>query len=249
MDARGIGENVSTPVLSEHVRGKGRMYRHPALDELVPSVTNVIGMLDKPALSRWSALEVAKGAYKMRHALTEMDEAEAVGILKQLPWSKADRAADRGTDIHEWLEAALLGRELPPLADEAQKYWPAAQGWLDWFDGTVLATEQTFFHDDYAGTADLVCDVGGERWLVDFKTSKGLYESVALQLSALAYAHMLPDGTDNWTYTRLVAVRIGEDGWEMADVTDPEGSFGAFLGLLDVWRWKHAGKPLGKVQP
>jgi hypothetical protein len=83
MDARGIGENVSTPVLSEHVRGKGRMYRHPALDELVPSVTNVIGMLDKPALSRWSALEVAKGAYKMRHALTEMDEAEAVGILKQ----------------------------------------------------------------------------------------------------------------------------------------------------------------------
>jgi hypothetical protein len=241
---------VSVPVLSEQVRGKGRMYRHPVLDELVPSVTNVIGMLDKPALSRWSALEVAKGAYKMRHALTEMDEAEAVGILKQLPWSKADRAADRGTDIHEWLEAALLGRGLPTLAAEAEKYRPAAQGWLDWFGeakGRVLATEQTFLHDQYAGTADLVCEVGGERWLVDFKTSKGLYESVALQLSALAAAYCLPDESDNWEFDRLVAVRIGEDGWEMAEVLDPEGSFAAFLGLLDVWTWKHDGKPLGKV--
>jgi hypothetical protein len=243
---------VSVPVLSEQVRGKGRMYRHPMLGELVPSVTNVIGMLEKPALPRWAAIEVAKGAYKMRHALTEMDEAEAVGILKQLPWSKADRAADRGTDIHEWLEAALLGQNLPTLAAEAEKYRPAAQGWLDWYQaeaGVTLATEQTFLHDEYAGTADLVCDVKGERWLIDFKTSKGLYESVALQLSALAAAYCLPDESDNWTFDRLVAVRIGEDGWEMAEVTDRHGSFGAFLGLLDVWRWKHAGKPLGKVEP
>lgn len=243
---------MSVPVLSEQVRGKGRMYRHPILDELVPSVTNVIGMLDKPALPRWAAIEVAKAAFKMRHALPEMDEAQAVDMLKGTPWSKATRAADRGTDIHEWLEAALLGRALPSLADEAEKFRPAAQGWLDWYEGAggvTLATEQTFLHDQYAGTADLVCDVRGERWLVDFKTSKGLYESVALQLAALAAAYTLPDGTDNWTFTRLVAVRIGEDGWEMAEVMNPDGSFGAFLGLLDVWLWKHDGKPLGGVQP
>ena len=71
---------MTTPALAQNVRGKGRHYQTPD-GELVPSVTNVISILDKPALPRWSAKMVAETAYRMRHSLSGMERNEAVDLL------------------------------------------------------------------------------------------------------------------------------------------------------------------------
>ena len=90
---------MTTPALAENVKGKGRHYRHPN-GELVPSITNIIGVLNKPALPRWAALKVAEQAVAMRDSLPKLDEEEAVTILKQSPWRSSTRAADRAAVRH-----------------------------------------------------------------------------------------------------------------------------------------------------
>jgi hypothetical protein len=233
---------MTTPALAQNVRGKGRHYKHPATGELVPSVTNIIGILDKPALSRWSAKLVAETAYRMRHALPNMEEAEAVDMLKGAPWSKATRAADRGTDIHAYLESRVNGWEPEPLSGEALRYKQAADDWFDYYTPELVASELTVFHPRYAGTGDLWCRIDGRMTILDFKTSKAVYPEAALQLAALWGAYSTADGSappHTGQETDLLVVRIGEDGYEVKQVADPVMAFDAFLALAIAWEWKH----------
>ena len=239
---------MTTPALAQNVRGKGRHYLNPVSGELVPSVTNVIGVLDKPALPRWSAKMVAETAYRMRHSLADMEESEAVDMLKGSPWSKSQRAADRGTDIHAYLEARLNGEQPEELSDDAEQYRSAADGWLEQ-DLEVVATEQTMFQPLYAGTCDLVARIDGKLTVLDFKTGKGIYDEAALQLAALFGCHTDGDGELlAWRYLdgemrelpSLKVVRIGTNGiFETKTVADPMSCLRVFYSLLDAWHWKH----------
>jgi hypothetical protein len=238
---------VTTPALAEHVKGKGRMYRHPVTDVLVPSITNVIGTLDKPALPRWSAKMVAETAYRMRHALPNMEQGEAVDMLKSAPFSKASRAADRGTDIHAYLESRLNGYVPDDLSDDAVPYRQAADEWLEFYQPEMVATELSVFGAGFAGTGDLWCMMGDRLTIVDFKTSKAVYDEAALQLSALWGATVTGEG-EPAPHVRsglpmldvdLLVVRIGTDKYEVKQVAEPERSFNAFLSLLTAWEWKH----------
>jgi hypothetical protein len=230
---------MTTPVLAENVRGRGRHYRHPNTGDLVPSVTNIIGVLDKPALPRWSALEVAKKAWELRLSLANMDEADAVDVLKGAPWRKSTRAADRGTTIHAYLEARMLGLTPEIVEGEALRYRDAAEAWLDDWQPEVIATERTVFGPDYAGTGDLWCMRDGKVTIVDFKTSKAIYKEAALQIAALWAAPVQADGSVNpapddaegWV------VRIGEDGYEARQVVDLAGNYEVFRSLIDAWHW------------
>lgn len=242
---------MTTPRLSVPVRGKGRHYENPITGELVPSVTNVLSILDKPALPRWSAGLVAKKAYEMRHDLVDMDEDEAVKFLRNVPWRKAEDAADRGTTIHEWLEKSMLGEELPELTGEALDYEAAAHRWLDDMQPERVRLEATMYGQGYAGTADGIVRIDGVTWLIDFKTSKALYESAALQLAALWGCTSMTtlDYTDLQTLPtidRVAAIRIGTEGvYEMVEVDSLDEHFKAFLHCLELWRWKHDVKPYG----
>jgi len=230
---------MTTPVLAENVRGRGRHYRHPNTGDLVPSVTNIIGVLDKPALPRWSALEVAKKAWELRLSLANMDEADAVDVLKGAPWRKSTRAADRGTTIHAYLEARMLGLTPEIVEGEALRYRDAAEAWLDDWQPEVIATERTVFGPDYAGTGDLWCMRDGKVTIVDFKTSKAIYKEAALQIAALWAAPVQADGTvdpapddaEGWV------VRIGEDGYEARQVVDLSANYEVFRSLIDAWHW------------
>lgn len=240
---------MTEPALAQNVKGKGRHYQHPDTGELVPSVTNVIDVLNKPAIPRWAAKSVAETAYRMRHSLAEMGEAEAVDMLKASPWQKSGRAADRGSSIHEWLEARALGKPEPDLSSEAEVYRPSAQAFLDTWQPSFVETEITLFGGGYAGTADFLAYIDGELVLGDYKTSKAIYPEVALQLAALAYAPtaVRDDGS---TYPapvidRCVAVLITPDKHEVYPVDAGEGAYRAFVACLDAWRWRVNGSPVG----
>jgi len=233
---------MTTPILAENVKGRGRHYRHPKTGELVPSVTNVIGVLDKPALKFWAASQVAERAYDMRDSLLKLERDEAITILKQAPWRTSTRAANRGTTIHAYLEARMLGLTPEVVDGEALRYRDAAEAWLDEWQPEVIGTELTVFGPDYAGTGDLWCRRNGKVAVVDFKTSKAIYSEAALQIAALWGAPIGADGqpspstedAEGWV------VRIGEDGFEARQIEDLETNFVAFRNLLAVWHWTHS---------
>jgi hypothetical protein len=233
---------MTTPALAENVKGRGRHYRHPVTGDLVPSITNVIGTLDKPALPRWAAKMVAETAYRMRSALPLMEESEAVDMLKGSPWNKSKRASERGTDIHAYLEARINGDAPDELSDDAAPYKDAADKWLDYYGPEPVATELTVFHPLYAGTGDLWCRFDGRMAIVDFKTSKAVYNEAALQLAALwgamttATGDPVPHADED---TDLFVVRIGMDKFEQKQVADPAGSLDVFIALVKAWEWQH----------
>lgn len=240
---------MSAPELSRPVRGKGRHYEYPPTGDLLISVTNVQSALSKPALPRWAAIEVAKVAYKMRHALPEMEEDEAVDILKGSPWSKTTRAADRGTSIHEALEKAAHGITVP-LSGEAAQYAPGIAMFMAEHELDVWHTEVTVFHRDagYAGTADAIGLLDGVPVVLDYKTGrKKLYDDVALQLAALRYAtEMWVDGEVRpmVEVDECVGVYIRPDGYQIAKVHNPAFAYDTFYSLLQVRKWQVIDEPV-----
>lgn len=234
---------MTTPALAQNVRGKGRHYAHPVTGNLLPSVTNVIGVINKPALVGWAAKEVAQKAWELRRSLAEMGEADALQVLKGAPYRKSGRAAERGTTIHAYLEARLNGLEPQVIDGEAKRFQAGADAWLAEWQPEMVATELTVFGDQYAGTGDLWCRRDGRMCIVDFKTSKAIYSEAALQIAALWGAHI--DADNNYAphyWEKDVegwVVRIGEDGFEAKQVSDLDYSLSVFRACIEVWASQH----------
>ena len=83
-----------------------------------------------------------------------------------------EKAAKRGTAIHNAVENfAQFGIEDIPPAYAG--YFQAFRTWWELRQPEVLATECRVYHKilRYAGTADLICVIGGRVTLVDYKSS------------------------------------------------------------------------------
>jgi len=241
---------MTTPALAQNVKGKGRHYAVPGSDVLVPSVTNVIGTLNKPALVGWAARLVAETAASLKTSLASMEDDEVVDLLKGAPFRKTTKAAGRGTDVHTLVEDRLNGVDsLVDPTGETRKYLRSIDKFFTEHEVSARHTEVTLFGDGYAGTADFVGHIDGTLVLADWKSGKGLYDEVALQLAALAgCSTMVVDGETVKTpkVDGLVAVAFTEKGYVIKHVVDRENAYRAFLSLLDVWRWKHGGGVLGE---
>jgi hypothetical protein len=76
-----------------------------------------------------------------------------------------------------------MKREL--TADE----YEALMAGVNWFETTkpkVIHTELTVFSPDnrFAGTVDLVAEIDGDIWIIDFKTGQNIWDSYRIQLNA-----------------------------------------------------------------
>lgn len=234
---------MTTPALAQNVKGKGRHYEHPETKLLLPSVTNVLGMLAKPALVGWAARTVAELAADLRDSLPKMEHAEVVTLLKGAASRTGNKAATRGTDVHAFLEARLCGYDTPPLDEAAEQYREAVEMFLEHERPERIATEITMFTHGYAGTADAVVRIGGRTCLIDYKTSKAVYPEASLQLAALCSGTLWHDGTqiiEPVPIDELIVVRIGIGEYELGYVRDPSAALSTFHALLTVWHWHHS---------
>ena len=108
------------------------------------------------------------------------------------------RAGREGTQVHNAIEDYINGKELNWLNEWGEaKYslevWKMILKFVDFWETykpTLITTETHLFSDQLqiAGTADLVCEIDGEIWLLDFKTSNALYKTYDLQLACYATA-------------------------------------------------------------
>lgn len=165
----------------------------------VPGVTTLIGKgLPKPAIPYWAARTVAEWVADNPDLTEELKRlggrGPAVAFLKEIPWQKRDDAAIRGTDVHALAERLVHGEAV----DVPEHLAAHVQGYVDWLDQAQpepLHTERPIGNRtwQYAGTFDLIARMGGETWLLDVKTSSGVYGEMALQLAAYANAEFLLD--------------------------------------------------------
>ncbi len=153
------------------------------------SVTSILsGGVPKPALTYWAAKRVAETAARETDWL-DLDEVEAIAWLKEAPWREASDAADLGSMVHSYVEAANLGKELHwPL--EVESHMRLFDRWVrdhhvEWEAAEMPVYNRTL---TYAGTLDGICTVDGDRYILDVKTGKGVYPEVALQMAAYAHA-------------------------------------------------------------
>jgi len=161
--------------------GKTRLHTQYKDSEgnVVPSVTSIIGSQlgwNKNALINWTKKLVAIG---------------------EDPEKVRDKSADIGTLAHYLIECDLKGLQ-PNIGDFsinnlmlAQNAYNAFKKWWDDKNFKFYKSECVIVSEEYkyGGTIDLLARRENDIYLIDFKTSGGIYPEHLLQVSAYEYAY------------------------------------------------------------
>lgn len=171
-----------------------------------PSVTTITGILDKPALLGWAsncAVDFIKERLDDIKDPTDVHKGE--DILEQARKAyavKRDTAADAGTQCHHAIQMYIEGHDPYPSlqCDEALNGYKAFLAWeelnhVEWLESEVSVYS---VNHGYAGRFDAIANVNGHRFLIDFKTSKGVWDEHRYQVCAYrqAYNEMLQEGQE-----------------------------------------------------
>jgi hypothetical protein len=214
-----------------------RGHRYTLDRKPVQGVTTLLGAgLPKPALTYWAAKTAAEYVADNLEVINALPDRESiVATVKQSPWSQRDRAAARGTDIHALAERTIHGEkvEIPP---ELEGYVSGYVRFLDTWQPEPLLTERPCANRQWwvAGTFDAVVTLPtGERMLVDWKTSKGVYGEAALQLAAYQNMefYLTDDGSEQPMpeVDSLAVVHVTPTGTDVYRVVDPAAAWKDFL--------------------
>ena len=106
------------------------------------------------------------------------------------------KAQEEGTLLHEMCEDYLNGMEMNLLDDNLIPQYPInvwqmflrfVEFW-EIYNPKLIETEVHLFSDELkvAGTCDLVCEIDGQLWIIDFKTSNYISKTYELQISIYA---------------------------------------------------------------
>lgn len=193
------------------------------------SVTTILDVAHKPALQAWR---------------------DTIGPVE------ADRymreRAEVGTAVHSACETYLkssgavgktmnLGRELFDIGSDAFRMYGGFLKWLEKTEPHTLATERFVYstRHGYAGSADYVCEIDGELWIIDFKTSKSLHDAMGLQLAAYRQAYQEMTGRRARTAILKLTTKT-QKGWQFKEYNEP---IKPFLGLKAFFDWEMKKNP------
>ena len=228
---------MTQPALA-HATDYGRMYsRSSSSAPEVPSITTVIGQEHKD-LTGWAGHMAATELSQDSRLAGAVGSASTLKSLARQASSAAERfrdaAAERGDRVHNYAEqVALRELEQPHTADQARetlaghgetRFADRFDEWWQLYGVKPVAAEVTVWNHTvgYAGTLDLIAEIGGRLCILDFKTkgltrdgrAKPLSDSVVMQLVAGMQAEeQLLDaaaGTwEPWTYAGQNPVLLG----------------------------------------
>lgn len=211
----------------------------------IPGVTTLLGDgIPKGGLTSWAAGEAAQ--YAIEH-WAELEQLRLLDRAKQIQyaWQRTrDAAAGKGTTIHRIAEQLSHGVEVDKPAG-LEGHIEACVRFLDSYDVTPVISEATIVNRaiPYAGTLDLVADLLGHRYLLDWKTGKSVYAEAALQLAAYAHAeHYLDKAGLEQPFADLcvergAVVHLRADGYDVYPMQIGEAPFNLFRHAAWVGRW------------
>jgi hypothetical protein len=168
------------------------MSRHYKIDGFeLPSVTTIIGdCTDKSGpLCQWSAnmcvQHIRENCDTYDEAANNLLEDSNIYLVSDSDLEKArfnykdvsKTALTIGSAVHKAIEDYLMmGKGFPANVDD--RITAGLTAFMEWFrenDIRVISVEQTVRSKYWAGTLDLLCEMNGLVYVIDFKTSKAIY--------------------------------------------------------------------------
>lgn len=206
--------NGQNPGRYENGEGQ-RFYIIEELNRELVSVTTVTGILNKPALIGWSAnmavefiqARILDELEQGKLTIADLRKAAVKDIVSQARNYHDElkvAAGDRGTRVHafvdSYVKAILAPSTLDPfdagaaevvveedIAEQARRFMV----WWSQHKVKPKYSEKKVWSEEgggYAGTLDDYWEVDGKWYVVDVKTSKGIWPEHVLQLAGYTYA-------------------------------------------------------------
>lgn len=210
---------------------------------LVPSVTTILGVADKPALTAWKVDQALMAALTLPRI-----EGESLDDFKKRAALDAKQqtvdAADEGTRIHAAIEACYLGQK---FHWDYRHHVIAAQDAISAvFGDQVWQPEKSFCSPlGYGGKVDL----HSPKVVIDFKTKDFgpsdkvvAYDDQIMQLDAYRHGLGYPTATMANVY-----VSRSCPGEVRVIVHDSGNHFERFLHLLSYWKLSKGYDPMESV--
>lgn len=206
---------------------------------LVPSVTTILQVLDKPGLNAWKAEMTALAVLTAPRLSDEPLDAFVKRVLQtdRDQDGEAAKARELGTAIHATIESVLSDK---PYGPALMTYvWPVVL--LVKSVGVVRETEKVVVGDGYAGTLDLLTETDEFVDVWDFKSAKTLPKEswIEARLQLSAYAQAVGATGNRRIRTNNIYISTTEPGKIAHFAHDdwPETYNQGFKPLLQVWRW------------
>ncbi|UCC95925.1 MAG: hypothetical protein JSW40_04035 [Candidatus Omnitrophota bacterium] len=204
------------------------------------SVSGITGVVDKSGpLMAWAVNMMGEYLienWSLKKVKTETAKIQLIfDAKKNYRWAKKE-AMDIGTAIHEWIEQYIKGKK-PALPEEerTRNGVLAFMGWVKEHKVKFLESEKIVYSRryDYPGILDAIADIEKKRYVIDFKSSRGIYNEMRYQLAAyqLAYEEEMGKCIDG-----RIIVKLGkEDGdFEAREIDGYQQDKRAFLAALTI---------------
>lgn len=164
-------ENINIVQNIDFSRGKHTRYLNIYGVE-VPSVTTILKLLNKPALQKW---------------------ANWLGFKRENIDRVLEKSASMGTLFHNAMEAYMKKEKFHPVYNYEDEEWKLKiflnefMTWAESHSIEPILLEEQLVCNYFAGTMDFYGIIDGKKTILDYKTSKGTYVSMFLQLAAYTY--------------------------------------------------------------
>jgi hypothetical protein len=223
---------------------------------LLPSVTSIIGILDKPQLTRWKMREVAKAAIAIPGPQGDEPVERFADRAIEAAMSQVGEAADLGSRIHAAIENLMRGGAEEP-SEELQPYVKPVLEWMRQVGVKVTHSEIVLVNavHGFAGRVDALFTWGdgfGKMGILDFKTKKTkegekveAYDEHTLQLAAYAATHYGAEHLQHVVAANLF-ISSTEPGRLEVVKHDKEklvAAYEAFTQMCAVWRFRKGYDP------
>lgn len=183
-----------------------------------PSATTILAIQDQPELHAWR-LKVG-----LRTALRKQKE-----------------SSERGKEIHKLVSDWINNNSIEAKEPEHEEMLHAYIDWEEKHKPTDIRSE-IFVRSEkykYAGTADIICRLNGDLWVIDIKTSKAFNPSYGLQLRAYEQAFFEEQGE----HARMAVLQLTPDvkcKYRWKEYKEP---LSVFLAMKTIFDWDLRHKP------
>ncbi|MEE9573040.1 MAG: hypothetical protein V3W20_08335 [Candidatus Neomarinimicrobiota bacterium] len=213
---------IEAIIPTRHDTGLGRFYEHDGI--MIPSVTTVMTSISKGiGYDKWL------GNYSSYTAAMDY----------------ASSRADRGERIHINCNALIYGLPVDTKGMEIDEILclQAFKDWVDLVNPEFLYSELSMWHPDYfvAGTADIICKIKGQLFLIDIKTTKSHWDTHGVQLTG--YGRLYEKIYSEKPELSVLKLSVGRGNIPKYDAKRYGYSDDALKYAYGLWTWMYPNTP------
>lgn len=227
-------------VIGKNGKERNTTLRDARTENLVPSVTTILNVAAKPALTAWLMNQVLMAALTLPKLPEESDEDYCKRVMQDSK-EQGKAAANEGTDIHAAIQGYYEGQVV-------RAHEQSVQGCVDrlqsHFGNKPWIAERSFGHElGFGGKCDLFTNVG-DGIVVDVKSKEfsdpskvDAYDEHLMQLAAYRVGLGVPKARcANVFVSRSVPGLAVVKEWDAADI---DRGWLMFVHLLTFWQLKN----------